>query len=99
MLHASNPTKNWTSPLFESLDNGNKHFEAFCQRGYQKSALKKDGFVFADDSLQFKFYIKKNNYMQRLEVAEDELKAARLEIEELKSQVENLTFENVKIKK
>ncbi len=85
MMHATNPDKNWSSPIYEAFDSGDKHYEGFTQHGYQKSVLKKDGFIFADGSLQFKFYIKKSTYMQRLDAAEVELKEARSLIEQLKS--------------
>ena len=29
MIHATNPDKNWISPIYEAFDSGDKHYEGF----------------------------------------------------------------------
>ena len=65
---------------FVTRDFESKHSEMFYHASfYQKDKLEEDGFIFPDGSLRFEFFVRKNNYRKRLEIAQERIKVDRAE--------------------
>ena len=69
MLHSSDSNKNF-KPIQETSDFLSYYSSFGYKEFYEISKLSEDGFIFPDGSLRFEFFVKKHNYMKRLEIAE-----------------------------
>ena len=74
MLNSSDPLKYHEKQ--NTFDYEKNHSQSLgWLEFYSKNELHQDGFIFPDGSLRFQFFVKKNNYQQRLEAAEGKNKA------------------------
>ena len=73
ILHSSSHLKNHYGDAKED-DYGTEHYTGFGDF-FPHDKLQRDGFIFPDGSLRFEFFVKKNNYQQRLELEKEKNKA------------------------
>ena len=86
MLHSSDPAKNHQKKPY-AKDFGSKHsYSHGMEKFYLQDKLSEDGFIFPDGSLRFEFFVKKHNYMKRLEISEAKNTDLKTEIERLKQE-------------
>ena len=98
MLHSTDSTKNFNEAP-SSGDFGEKYsFGLIRPEFYRQDKLLEDGFIFPDGSLRFEFFIKKTNFMQRLQIANTTNTDLKAENEKFKAENEKFKAENEKSK-